>query len=291
MLDSIFDVITMGQGERGCSLKVDGGLYCCVGLGEGGSPIENFVIDEARPWEGGHFQGGILVERKDASGEPIIDFAGRRVKDLVMWIGEENYLAAADYIEEVRRMGLSKRLPSNFPVDQLNPGMSRIILIHPNAIPQFDYSATYPFDNPAKGGNEERAYSPLCRRENLYRYGQRSEQGGEVCEHPVEDHRCTFDLWVLGAYQESKKHEVEAEDGGFKITTPSGSYRVPDAIKLGEGVDPKSLKFKSGAVLALHMTHFEFCSEKADPTEVREKVKGAGFPFRTVDTEGRPNGR
>lgn len=45
------------------------------------------------------------------------------------WIGSQFYANVADFVEEVRRLGLSRRVRDDFPWDQLTPG-SRHCLVH-----------------------------------------------------------------------------------------------------------------------------------------------------------------
>ena len=48
------------------------------------------------------------------------------------WVGERYYPHVADFIEEVRRMGMSRRLPRTLDFSRLDP-RSRVILIHARA--------------------------------------------------------------------------------------------------------------------------------------------------------------
>lgn len=108
---------------RGCGTRVAGGIYAECGTSENGLPVEAFIMDppEAIP-EHLHLapQGVAWVER-------------RGVWHLVDWVGSEHYPNVADFIEECRRYGLSRRVPRTAPFERLTPA-SRILLVHARAI-------------------------------------------------------------------------------------------------------------------------------------------------------------
>ncbi len=105
---------------RGCGKRKAGGLYVCTGLSPFGTPIEEFIIDPALPYEGEPFRAPIIF-KKDGTDH------------LLCWVGAENYHYASDFVEEARRFGISKRIPNNFPIDKLTPG-SMMFLVHPKAL-------------------------------------------------------------------------------------------------------------------------------------------------------------
>ncbi len=112
--------------RRGCGRRVRGGIYLEVGLGPGGRPVEDFLIDpplklgpEALTALGVHPVGVSLVERQGAT--HVLD-----------WVGSEHYPNVADFVEEVRVAGLSRRLSRSLDFSRLGPG-SRILLIHARA--------------------------------------------------------------------------------------------------------------------------------------------------------------
>jgi len=53
--------------------------------------------------------------------------------DLIMWVGSDNYTVSS-FIEEVKRMGVSKRIPKNSIPEGIVPGVSRLFIKHRNAI-------------------------------------------------------------------------------------------------------------------------------------------------------------
>lgn len=105
---------------RGCGKRKPGGLYVCSGLSPYGRPIEEYIIDPPLPYNGEPFRAPTIIERDGK-------------KHLVLWVGSEYYPYASDYLEETKQFGVSKRVPSNFPVEGLEPG-SMLFLVHPRAI-------------------------------------------------------------------------------------------------------------------------------------------------------------
>lgn len=105
---------------RGCGQRKVGGLYICTDLSPEGKPLEFFIIDSPIPYPGQSFRSPQLVERGGTT-------------HALVWVGAEYYPYASDFIEEVRRFGASRRIPINFPIDQLSAG-SKMFLIHGGAI-------------------------------------------------------------------------------------------------------------------------------------------------------------
>lgn len=61
--------------------------------------------------------------------------ADRDARDVLMYMGERFWKTPEDVIVEVLQQGLSKRVPLNFPLDGMVPGVSRIFLAHRKVIP------------------------------------------------------------------------------------------------------------------------------------------------------------
>lgn len=229
---------TSDEKERGCGTKQTGGLYMCVGLVEQGLPLEEFVIDPARVWNGGPFRAPILVPRKDSG-----------VNDVLMWVGAENYPTVPDYVEEVRWMGVSKRIPNNFDPSQLTPNDSRLILVHPKAIPLFDYQCLP---------------SRLCRKPQ------------------VEHAPCTFHLWDLSGLEgdrDTPRHQLSSrgKDRNY-IHIPCGRiYEAPDVIKV-----PEERPYQAGAFMTFKVSHFEFCKGKDKPVRMKKTIQDR---FNATDWE------
>lgn len=108
---------------RGCGTRQKGGIYAELGLAVGGTPIEAFLHDPP------HELDASAISKR---GTNPIERGG--TTHLLDWIGAEHYPNVGDFIEEVRRLGLSRRLPrSKSVLEKLTPG-SRILTVHPRAI-------------------------------------------------------------------------------------------------------------------------------------------------------------
>lgn len=113
-------------GKRGCGFREPGGIYLETLLSRNGRPIEDFLIDPPVAVEHGFGlpdRGVLIMERPDGSG----------INDVYDHVGSTGYENVADFIEEVRRMGLSRRISRTEDLAKLTPG-SRIFLAHKRAI-------------------------------------------------------------------------------------------------------------------------------------------------------------
>jgi hypothetical protein len=125
--------------ERGCGSRVVGGVYAEVQQGEGGMPIEAFLVD---PPAVVNTQALGLTDK----GVRLIELDGIwHVFDIV---GEKHYPYVADSVEEGRQMGVSRRLPENLDFSKLDPAQSRLVLLHRRAM----------ISNVAEAGFLERAH-------------------------------------------------------------------------------------------------------------------------------------
>lgn len=116
---------------RGCGSRVAGGIYLETGLSKHGRPIEDFLIDpptrlnaDTRARMGITQVGVTPLPRQLEDGTTVVH--------VVDWVGAEYYPCVTDFVEEVRRFGLSRRVPRNFDFSLLTP-QSRILLLHSRA--------------------------------------------------------------------------------------------------------------------------------------------------------------
>jgi hypothetical protein len=105
--------------ERGCGYREQGGAYLECGLDEDGAPLEEFLIDPPRAFD---------IDTK--IGQELIDVNG--TVHIFDWIGSGHYPYVSDFVEEVRRYGVSRRISRNFDLDRLSRE-SRMILVHKRA--------------------------------------------------------------------------------------------------------------------------------------------------------------
>ena len=111
------------SGSRGCGSRKKGGTYLCTKLSRDGSPLEDFLVDPVRPFDGEPFRAPILLPDPQ---EPDVQHA-------VIWVGAQFYPSPVHFIEEVRRKGASRRIPSGFNFKALTPGKSRMLFVHAKA--------------------------------------------------------------------------------------------------------------------------------------------------------------
>lgn len=108
---------------RGCGAsRTQGGVYWECGLDPEGAPIDEFLIDPPTP-----IPAGLTITPRGVS---LIRIGG--VAHVVDWVGAEHYPNVLDFVVEVGRLGLSRRLPVTLDFAQLVPA-SRILLVHARA--------------------------------------------------------------------------------------------------------------------------------------------------------------
>lgn len=112
--------------ERGCGTRKRGGIYGECGLSPWGSPLEDFLMDPPVPVDPAAL--GI-----SPIGVTLIDDPAAGATHVLDWVGETHYPNAADLLEEVRRFGLSRRLPRTLDFSRLD-ARSRILLVHRRAL-------------------------------------------------------------------------------------------------------------------------------------------------------------
>lgn len=128
--------------ERGCGSREANGLYWELGVGPGGRPMADFLIDPPYLVPRGMIAArGVTPMVRMEQGQPVAHILDR--------VGLEHYPNLADFVEEGARFGLSRRLPSNLlarmveipgqterrPLVELLGPSSRLMLIHDRAAP------------------------------------------------------------------------------------------------------------------------------------------------------------
>lgn len=111
---------------RGCGdSRIAGGVYAECSLAPFGHPIEEFLCDPGR------FVKYRELGISEIGVTPIRDVRG--VVHLWDHVGRKHYPNVADFVEEARQHGISRRLPSTLPFNLLTSG-SRLVLMHSRAI-------------------------------------------------------------------------------------------------------------------------------------------------------------
>lgn len=118
-------LVTSGA-RRGCGQRQPGGAYLAVPLGPGGRPVEHFLVDpptvvsnDQRDALGLCALGVTLIERDGIT--HVFDIVGR-----------EHYPTVAGLVDEVRRLGVSRRISRTADFSRLSAD-SRLVLLHEHA--------------------------------------------------------------------------------------------------------------------------------------------------------------
>jgi hypothetical protein len=144
-------VFTDSPVSRACGRRIRGGVYAETRLSEDGLPIEYFIVDPPTPVD--ISQLGLA-----SVGVQLIEING--IHHIFDVVGQEFYLYPADYVEETRRLGASRRLPANLDFSRLEPG-SRLVLIHARAVIENFSDYPQPPDVECPKGIYPHSLSPL----------------------------------------------------------------------------------------------------------------------------------
>jgi len=146
-MTTLLDLIPALGGPRECGPgRQAGHIYAECGFGPNGAPIESFLIDHPT---------GVNPEQLGLSSQGITLIERAGVWHIVDIVGETHYPYAADFIEEARAIGISRKLPRTSEFSKLTAD-STLILIHPKARlkdPQAAASHTIGFHCPCGKGH------------------------------------------------------------------------------------------------------------------------------------------
>lgn len=231
--------------QRGCGSRSANSLYVCADTSIFGKDLYFFLVDPPVPWRGSQLRAPMLIED------------GKNLNHLALGIGKSFYPYVSDFVEEGRRMGISKKVPRNYDLSGLTPGKSRLLLIHPRAIPQFKYALS-------------KFWCPKDIHEHILREN----------EFPG----CIGDLWSLSglsSHPRTLKHgnphlvveipETDVSQNHIRIETPSCHYVVNKPLSAKE---PQL--YSSGIILMFPRFHFEWVGDKA-PDPLKKRMEKAGF--------------
>lgn len=111
--------------SRGCGIRTPGGVYAETHLGQHGDPVESFLVDPPFPLD---IQSLGITPR----GVHLMQSEGDGPYHIFDWVGAAHYPNVADFVEEVRRLGVSRKLSPKLDFTKLTL-RSRLILIHAKA--------------------------------------------------------------------------------------------------------------------------------------------------------------
>lgn len=150
---------------RGCGTRKAGGVYLVCGLSRYGKPVEDFLVDAPKALVA---SDGVVVDLPKI-GQVIqdaqYDDAGKlTMPTLVLdWVGSKHYPNVADFVEEVRVMGMSRKVSPRLDFTKLTAG-SRQILVHERAIiknaEDYQKQRAYQVRTAADGGLTDHPYCP-----------------------------------------------------------------------------------------------------------------------------------
>lgn len=166
---------------RGCGTRTAGGCYLECGTGYGGRPLEFFLSDPPIPMTCDTKVGVELIERGG-------------VVHVMDWIGEQHYPHAADFLEEGRRLGFSRRIPRTLDLSRLT-AESRILVVHAHGL-VVNHQALRPFM--PEPYNE--AYDEHGIRKSAHKHHCGHLEQTAIPAHykpHLRKNACTRDLWTL----------------------------------------------------------------------------------------------
>lgn len=114
---------------RGCGdARISGAVYAECGISLGGtSTLRDFICDPPFPID------AALRAMISPNGVTLFQQPGTDIWHIIDWIGESFYPNVWDFLGEVARFGLSRRLSSLLEYDKISPE-SRLLAIHRKAI-------------------------------------------------------------------------------------------------------------------------------------------------------------
>jgi hypothetical protein len=128
--------------RRRCGSRQAGGVYLEVPLSKYGLPLEDFLCDPAIriPDELELSTRGMILRTHEDGSQILYD-----------WVGANNYPNVLDFVEEIRHLGLSRRIQSNFDFSQLN-GKTKYCAVHPRGyVANESWYRQYAQENPLVG--------------------------------------------------------------------------------------------------------------------------------------------
>jgi hypothetical protein len=124
MHDESRPLVTSGA-RRGCGYRQPGGAYFAVPVAPGGRPVEEFLIDPPVVIEDAAARYGLT-----SVGVGVWERDG--VTHVVDIVGHEHYPTVASFVDEARRLGVSRRAPRTLDFSQIT-SQSCLLLAHAHA--------------------------------------------------------------------------------------------------------------------------------------------------------------
>ena len=254
---------------RACGSRQAGGAYLVTGTAKQGLPLENFLVDPPTP---------VDLEKLGISaiGIHLLEING--ITHVIDVVGEEHYELPTDFAEEVRRFGLSRRIPRNAEFSRLVPG-ARILLVHRRAF--IDNASEYyfvrrpdewwcPKQNPE---HLDPLYSGMCW-SALY-----EDATGTPAQHPDAPGGVLTAGGVRSDLIGAGMHRRREEERAVVRTLPSFSYR---ALRRPAGVVPQ---YRYAIFMAMPINRVEIVRDRESSTheETMHKASASQLPVELVE--------
>ena len=228
--------------RRGCGDSRDKkGVYLCHGPSSSGKPIEDFILDPVKVWPDKWQRGFKIMPAGD-------------INHIVIFVGKEYYPSLWSFVEEVKRFGVSRKVPPTFPFEQLTPGKSKMYFCHAFGEAAFDFE---------------------CNRELPLLGCKYQNQDQTVCTYSQRD----LSYYIHPDCQPGQSEEDQPIP--FTVNMPSFSF---DGVipSIEENVDPKQKKYwNPGLFLALILTHVE--TPHKSNLEAKNRANKAGYEVVVTD--------
>lgn len=134
----------MKTSGRGCGSMAYGAVYAELSTSPFGIHISNFVICPVWDLSGLKLSAqGMNIIPRIVDGKQDETPDGKPIFDVFDIVGKNHYPYKADFYEEARLFGISRRWPKNTPINQLIPGVSRHYLCSMNGVlEEIDHAAS-----------------------------------------------------------------------------------------------------------------------------------------------------
>lgn len=252
---------------RGCGgSRVVGSLYLVTKLVKGGTPLYKFIIDPPIPVPHGldiPFRGVAIRERPDSNG----------IYDVYDHVGSEHYPNVLDFVAEVAKLGLSRRVSSKIDFEKITPE-SRIILVHERAV-LVNHAALYrelAKERTAYAGYFEKVagnFSCLTHREDHVEFAMACDEAAPCCAG----------VWRQLITGGDDVYDPSVPPRTVKRSVGSTAYR---ALKAPEKFTPE---YQRGFFMSLPLTGVELVKSRDGNKDLDaiERASRAGIPLSLED--------
>lgn len=181
---------------RGCGTRQSSGIYLECGLGRDGQPLEFFLLDPPLPIA----SFAITIAKLGVS---LFEHNG--VTHVLDWVGSIHYPCPTDFLEEVRRFGLSRRAQRSLDFSKISEN-SRIFVAH----------------------DRGRVIDPVPLLADRVQYSASREQ--PYCPKHIDGHKTAVDAIPCAALHWESVPGVTEWSGGRVVTRVLPSFRYVAAM-------------------------------------------------------------